>query len=188
MTDRVSTNMERYILYSGNVSKRYGIADFVTDFLKANIPINFYICGEGDFSDELQEISKKEDKIEYLGLLDKPTVFKLQRRASLLVNPRSYNDEYTKYSFPSKTMEYLLSGTPVMMERLLGIPDEYYQYIIEVPINGWCDALKNFCARTEDENRELGNAGRRFVLESKGIITQGRKIVNFIFNGSEGDK
>ena len=38
------------------------------------------------------------------------------------VNPRQNNEEFTKYSFPSKTMEYLASGVPVVAYKLDGIP------------------------------------------------------------------
>ena len=35
-----------------------------------------------------------------------------------------------QYSFPSKTMEYLASGTPSIAYKLEGIPSEYYPFII----------------------------------------------------------
>ena len=49
--------------------------------------------------------------------------------ATLLINPRFSNEEYTKYSFPSKNMEYMASGTPILTTKLPGMPKEYYEYI-----------------------------------------------------------
>mgnify|MGYP003303651866 CR=1 FL=1 len=43
----------------------------------------------------------------FTGKIDRSQVLALQRSATVLVNPRRNNEEYTKYSFPSKTMEYL---------------------------------------------------------------------------------
>ena len=53
----------------------------------------------------------------------------LDREIDELVVNGTDEGEYTKYSFPSKTMEYLLSGSKVVMYRLAGIGEEYYQYI-----------------------------------------------------------
>lgn len=39
-------------------------------------------------------------------------VLKAQSESEILVNPRNDNNEFTKYSFPSKVIEYLGSGTP----------------------------------------------------------------------------
>ena len=56
----------------------------------------------------------------------------LQKTADVLVNPRLNEGEYTKYSFPSKTMEYLSTGRPVVCYKLDGIPDEYDKHLMEV--------------------------------------------------------
>lgn len=67
-----------------------------------------------------------------MGFLAKSDISLLQVKCDVLVNPRSNNDEFTKYSFPSKTMEYLLSGSKVVMYPLSGIPQEYFEFITVV--------------------------------------------------------
>ena len=59
----------------------------------------------------------------------------MQQQATLLVNPRKGHEEYTKYSFPSKTMEYMASGTPTIMYKLPGLPIEYEEYLVLLPDN-----------------------------------------------------
>ena len=61
--------------------------------------------------------------------MPKSEIADLQTRCDVLINPRPADGEYTKYSFPSKTMEYLLSGSKVVMHRLDGIGEEYYRFI-----------------------------------------------------------
>ena len=51
------------------------------------------------------------------------------KEAKLLINLRNPEDKYTKYSFPSKTFEYMVSGTPFFTTKLEGIPSEYYNYL-----------------------------------------------------------
>ena len=42
-------------------------------------------------------------------LMNHPKIVKEEKKSTLLVNPRFTNEEYTKYSFPSKNMEYMAS-------------------------------------------------------------------------------
>ena len=53
-------------------------------------------------------------------------------KATLLVNPRPTTEEFTIYSFPSKNMEYMASGTPLLTTKLPGMPEEYHQYVLAI--------------------------------------------------------
>jgi glycosyltransferase involved in cell wall biosynthesis len=64
------------------------------------------------------------------------------RKADVLVNPRQNDEAYTKYSFPSKNIEYLLSGNPVVAYMLDGVPEEYRKFMSIVPDDG-VDSLKD---------------------------------------------
>ena len=52
-----------------------------------------------------------------------------------MINPRSTLDDFTKYSFPSKTIEYMYSGTPLLTTRLKGIPNEYFDFVFSAENN-----------------------------------------------------
>ena len=108
-----------------------------------------------------------------------------------MVNPRQNNEEFTKYSFPSKTMEYLSSGIPVVAYKLDGIPDEYDQYIQYVAddsIESLKKKLVEVCEMTREERQELGNIGRNFVLMKKNSTIQVRKIREMIDSVLRGRK
>lgn len=171
---------KKYIFYSGVISKEYGLKNFIDEYLKSKIAEEFWLCGEGNFVDEIKKVAKKYPKIKYLGLVNRVDLLKLQKNASLLINPRSKKDTYTDFSFPSKTMEYLASGTPVMMEKLNGIPKEYYNYIVEVKEGEWCIEIQNFFKRTLEDRKRIGKLGQLFVLNEKNIKKQGEKIFDFI--------
>ena len=107
----------------------------------------------------------------------------MQTEVTVLVNPRQNNEEFTKYSFPSKTMEYLSSGVPVVAYKLDGIPDEYDEYLNYVEDNS-AEALANklieICEMTQEERNAIGSKGQKFVLENKNAIAQTKRIVEFI--------
>ena len=97
----------------------------------------------------------------------------------MLVNPRQNTDIFTKYSFPSKTMEYLASGRPVIGYRLDGIPEEYYKYIQLVNDNS-VDALKDkiveVCSLPADERNRIGMTAREFIVREKNPRVQCQKV------------
>jgi hypothetical protein len=64
------------------------------------------------------------------------------KSADILVNPRPNNEIYTRYSFPSKNIEYLLSGKVVLGYKLDGMPDCYKQFMVIVKEDSQ-DAIMN---------------------------------------------
>ena len=101
----------------------------------------------------------------------------------LLVNPRTSEGEYTKYSFPSKTMEYLLAGRSVVINRLPGIPEEYYNYTY-TPKDESMAALAACIIDVLNMDKEMrerkASAGRKFIIEQKNSVIQIARIMNMI--------
>ena len=114
------------IVYSGTLHKKFGIYKLIKAFNKIeNKNFRLIICGTGDSEKYVQQACINDKRITYLGQIDNEKSIKLQREADILVNPRGNVGEFTKYSFPSKNIEYLSSGNPVIAYKLEGIADEY---------------------------------------------------------------
>ena len=62
--------------------------------------------------------------------------------SDVLVNPRQNISDYTKYSFPSKIIDYLSCGKPVVAYLLDGMPEIYKSFIFSVSDNS-IDSLKS---------------------------------------------
>lgn len=119
------------VLYSGSLNKLYGVMHLIDAFeLIRGDNFRLYLCGMGDAEKEIKEMASRDNRIVFLGKITHDEVLKLQCKAHVLVNPRQNIHEFTKYSFPSKNLEYLASGTPVVAYNLDGIPKEYDRYLI----------------------------------------------------------
>lgn len=168
-------------LYAGALSKKYGLHYLVEGFLMADIEnAELHLYGDGDYVPELQEICRKSDNVKYFGIKLNDYVVKEQKKATLLVNPRPTNEEFTKYSFPSKNMEYMLSGTPVLTTRLPGMPKEYYPYVylIDNESNeGISEKLKELYQMSRTELEQKGKDARKYVLEYKNNKVQAEKVI-----------
>lgn len=172
------------IFYSGMIHEKFGIKDLVEAFKKIENPnIRLRICGSGDYDSKLKELEKSDNRISYLGLLPREDVIKEQYNANVLVNPRKSESEFTKYSFPSKTIEYLASGTPTLIHRLPGIPKEYYDHCLVFKseeqtdiIAGLLDAIN----LSNDEAYRIGVEAQKFICDKKNANTQCEKIIELI--------
>ena len=180
---------EKVCIYAGGLNERYGLKNLVEAFLKIKENnVKLFLYGTGDLDQYLKKIN--DNRIIYFGQTDNQIVLENEVKATLLINPRFTNEEYTKYSFPSKIMEYMLSGTPVLTTKLLGIPkeyDEYLYYIEDESINGMKDAIEEILKKDKKELHEIGMKAQKYVIENKNNIIQAKKILKLLEKISGGE-
>lgn len=172
------------VVYTGGLIEKYGILNLIHAFMQIESKdFKLIICGDGDCKDQIMEFSKTDNRIEYLGVLPLVEIKKIQQSATVLVNPTQNTGDFTKYSFPIKTIEYLLSGVPVIAYKLDGIPFEYDEHLIYIEDNS-IEALKNkiiqVCNLSEDQRIKINYKNRKFVLEQKNHIFQTKQILKMI--------
>ena len=174
----------RIVFYAGGVSKQYGLGHLVEGFRMADLPdARLHIYGPGDYVKELQQIAAQDDRVFYGGMLMNTEIIEKEMDAALLVNPRPTHEEFVKYSFPSKNMEYMASGTPVLTTRLPGMPKEYhpYVYLIEEETDaGVAEALRQAMSHSDAELFQKGSAARNFVLKERNNVVQAAKILEML--------
>ena len=175
---------KKIVMYAGIVRKLYGLKMLVEGFIKADLPdYELHIYGNGDYADEIDETSKRNNNVKHFPSQPNAAIVEKEKRAFLLVNPRPTNEEYTKYSFPSKNMEYMVSGTAVLTTNLPGMPGEYKQYVYLIEDeseDGICTAFKQIAMLNENEVIEKGKEARDFVLSKKNNKIQTERILRMV--------
>ncbi len=117
--------------------------------------------------------------------MSRTELLKIERKATVLVNPIRPTQEFTRYFFPSKTMEYLASGTPTIMYRLDCLSEEYCKYIHFIPeltIQSLQETIIKICSQTEEERNKFGQTAERFIAEHRNCDVQAAKIASLICN------
>ncbi|MFJ7638131.1 glycosyltransferase [Peribacillus sp. NPDC097206] len=170
------------ILYTGSLNEKYGILDLLMAFeLIDKENYRLQICGTGETEKEIKEMAKRDSRIEFYGRVSREEAMKLQKKATVLINPRNSKGEYTKYSFPSKLMEYLVSGVPTIAYKLPGMPEEYNDYIYFIngnSLNSITNTLIRVCEKSPNELMEFGDKARNYVLSEKNNMKQVEKIIS----------
>lgn len=177
---------DKIILYSGNLDSRYGILDLVNAFMAIKDPLyRLWLCGNGNTVNIITSLAASDNRIKYYGVLPRKDVLALQRQATLLVNPRHSTEEYTKFSFPSKTMEYMASGTPTLMSALQSIPNDYKEHLFffdDESVDGMSKKIQEVIEKPREELNRFGDAAREFILSQKTSVKQCKRIIDFANN------
>lgn len=171
-------------IMAGLLEDEFGVGLLIDAFKKAdvqNAELLFY--GKGKSVERILEENKMNDRIKYDGQLTNAEMIEKEKTATLLINPRPAVGEWTAYSFPSKNIEYISSGTPLVAFKLAGIPDEYDEYFYKIPSNKsdeFAKTLKNLLCKSDEELNEFGKRAQKWVLENKNPKNQAQKIVELL--------
>lgn len=169
------------LMYAGSLYKKFGIDLIVDMFNNVKSECQLWLFGSGDYEAEIKLAAEKDKRIKFFGRVDRTTVLKAEKEASLLLNLRNSTDDYTKYSFPSKMVEYMLSGTPLLTTVLAGIPEEYYSYVYSVEDNNieQIALLVDEILADTEKLKKLGKNAKNFVIDNKNCFVQAEKIREF---------
>lgn len=182
--DKTSQNdiREKTIIYAGGIKAEYGVMALVKAFMEINqSDWKLVIYGDGADLNSAKELAHNDPRIVFMGMQPNSVVVEHQTKASLLINPRK-NEEFAKYSFPSKVLEYMVSGTPMLAYKLDGIPDEYDEFYFRINDgpDGLRDSLQHIMNLSEDERRLIGVTAKKFVEQNKNAHTQCAKLVELL--------
>lgn len=172
------------IMYSGVLDLRYGIHELLDAMNLLDERYELWFTGDGNAVPLIEERAKNDKRIKNFGYLpSRQDLIKKQKEATMLISPRSTEEEASKYCFPSKIFEYMVSGNPVISTRIGGIPDEYFDYLIPIEkINAEdiATAIKQVGMMPKNDRKRLGNDGKQFILENKSNTAQVNRILKFM--------
>lgn len=180
---KINENSSFSLLYAGGLHERYGIKMLVDAVKAINDDVELLLYGSGPYVEELK--NETDRRIKYLGVVPNEIICEKEKQVNLLVNPRPTHEDFTKYSFPSKNMEYMLSGTPLLTTKLPGMPEEYYPYVFLIEdesTEGLKNAIRMVMSQPSIEVEEKGVKAREFVLKYKNNKYQACRILSLINN------
>lgn len=180
----VKKGEEKNILYCGALTEYNGVLNLIQAMdLLDDTDIILDIYGDGYLRKEVEDAAEKNCRIRYFGRISNEEVMKKQKEAWLLINPRIVDDPIAQVTFPSKTFEYLLSGTPVLTTKLNGYDEEYLEnmYISENDSSSAIsDAVRKISTFSKEDLNKKAEAAKVFAKEKKNWKVQTMKIEQFI--------
>lgn len=174
---------ENILLYTGSLGVHTSVKELVDAFLiTKDDSFRLVICGSGTYEEYIKQKSIEDSRIIFKGNVTRDEAVRLQKCAKVLINPRLPNIPDTPYSFPSKTIEYLVSGTPMIGYKLVGIPEEYYKHFY-IPVDESVDALSELITHVlslpQYELDRRAYEAQTFIINQKNSKQQVRKILKY---------
>jgi glycosyltransferase involved in cell wall biosynthesis len=141
------------------------------------------IAGAGSLEARAADLAARDPRVSFRGFLSFDDVIELYRSADLLLNARLTKAMDTRYFFPSKLMELLVSGTPVLSTCTGHVESEYghvlYLLREETP-EALAARIQEIRAIDPAEHRALGARARDFMLREKTWDRQGARLARYI--------
>lgn len=189
--DNINAHKKNQFLYAGSLHKEYGIDNLIKAFnmfcetYPSDIQLKIY--GKGNYTEEIIKMAEENKQIIYGGVVCNQKIIEEELSSLLLINPRpiqncAADSDFTKYSFPSKNIEYMSSGTPLLATKLAGMPKEYYTYIYGMDtgsVEEIYNALVEIFLLPETELILKGSLAKKFMKENKSYDIQVKKILNY---------
>ncbi|WP_214802017.1 glycosyltransferase [Exiguobacterium sp. s194] len=116
----LNSENEFRIVYSGTLIEYNSIETLIEtmSYLKGqNIVLDIY--GDGPLKSYVENCVKRADNIIYHGLVSNSQINSAVSRADLLINLRDTENYISKFAFPSKLIQYMASGIPVLTTKVL---------------------------------------------------------------------
>lgn len=172
------------VLYAGKLHSDFGVLNLASAaaYLKDICEVWIY-GGSGNCEEELQKLAKKHNNLKIHGVVSQSEIYQLEKNADILINPRPNENIFTRFSFPSKTAEYLMMKVPTVMYKLDGIPDVYDQFLHYIKENTPASIAKTIqlvLGKEKQKCMAIASAGREYIIQNKNHLSQAKRIVYFI--------
>lgn len=172
---------ERTCIYAGNLDSKYGIERLIDVFgLLDTSDYTLQIFGRGSGEDKIAKKCGETENVQFMGFRPNHEIVEIEKRASFVINPRPTNLNCANYSCPSKTLEAMACGTPLITTRLPGIPSCYFDYLIELNDDSdtsIVESLQKAFDLEDSKRQKIGKEAQDFVLRRSHLLV--RKILAF---------
>jgi len=174
----------RQIVYSGKFDDRYGGLDTLfAIFAAIQMPDCKFILTGKDSKDKLKSYIRHEPRAEYMGFLNEEKLHEIHQQASVFINPRPPDVRDNRMTFPSKLLQYLSYGKPVVSTWTDGLAPEYRELLL-VPSagtsQGYAELVERAILFSEDERRALYSKIQKWVEESHTWFAQTDRLIRWV--------
>jgi len=141
------------------------------------------IAGRGSLQSLVENAAHQDRRITYHGYLNQDELLQLHANSDLLINMRITNRLNTGYAFPSKTLEYLVSGVPLLTTCTGHIEDELAEYcylLKDESAVGLASRITEIAGHSRVQREALGQRARDFMSTYKSWDSQCARILDYL--------
>ena len=172
-----------YFYFGGSMYERYGVKTLVDAFHKSNVKSKLVLAGNGPLDKYIESVAQKDYRILYLSQISKEKNIAYMRNSIANINPRPLDKKLDNEFVPSKLLEYLSIGTPLISTKYPKFYSLFKDDVTWIEGND-IEALKSTIESYDISNQEMylkkAATARRKVFEFYGMNVQAQFIDHFI--------
>jgi glycosyltransferase involved in cell wall biosynthesis len=172
----------KVIVYSGDLGVYGGAKQLVLGFsCLQRQDVELWLTGKAPAT-ELLAAARCDSRVKYLGLLERDQLERVWEQADLFVNPRATAVRANRYNFPSKILEYLASGRPVLTTVTEGLDPEYLNHafpLVDESPEAFALALERVLTISPDESAARGERARAWLTSERSWTRQARRFLEW---------
>lgn len=175
--------VHNYFYFGGSLYERYGVKTLIDAFIASNLKQKLVIAGSGPLDKYIEKCAENDYRILFLSQLSKEKNIAYMRNSIANINPRPLNEQIDKESVPSKLLEYLSVGTPVISTKYPKLYSTFKDDVSWIEGNSLEDmknALENYNVENQSEYLKKAATARRKVFEFYGLNVQSESITHFL--------
>ena len=174
---------KRKLAYAGTFTYSKGTSQLLEAFVLLGDSYELHMYGYGTLEEEIKKYSHKYTNIILHGRVDYNILLEGLKNMDLLISPSLTCDYVKSFSFPSKIVEYILTGRPVLTTIFPNLPPEYLNFVHlieeETPI-GIKKSIEKVFNYTQDELQEKCIRGVKFVTSNQNYKVTIEQMYDFI--------
>jgi glycosyltransferase involved in cell wall biosynthesis len=181
---RTPENNRFVVLYAGSLTHLAGVPLLLKAFKRLHDPgFRLWITGGGELEPVVRHAAAMDPRIQYFGKLPRQDLLTTYTEADVLVNPHSTLLLTARYVFPSKLLEYLASGRPVITTATPEIAADYGDLCAVVDREepqALADTIVRVAAMPAVDRLARAAEARVAVIERCAWSRQGQRLVWFL--------
>ena len=146
-----------------------------------DLDVDVVFAGRGQDVPLIEDASKVDARIKYVGMLNMEQLFAIYQKADILLNLRL--EEEVDYHFPSKLLEYLVTGRYVISTPVAHAERDYGLYMSTLH-DKTSEGLYHIICDLEVKGKtymfEKGKAAREFMLENRTWDKGTKRILEYM--------
>ena len=180
------------LVVAGGLNEANGISVILEAFsLLEGDNYRLEIAGAGPLENMIREAANRDERINFHGFISFNEVLRLYGSADVLVNMRLTKAINTRYFFPSKIMECLISGVSVISTCPGHVSEEFSDFAFllkeESPVD-LASMVKYVASLAPDIRADKAVKAQEYMIRNKTWDVQGLLVVKFINSLFESDE
>lgn len=171
------------VVYTGSLGKWGGVMLLLEAFRRVRHPTaELWICGHGATS-SFERAVAEDPRVRFLGLVPEQRLREVCERATVFVNPRPAALPSNAANFPSKVLEYLKHGKPVVSTWTKGLAPAYRRVLAvaeEQTPECLAATIEQVLAWDAGRRREVAAEIRAFLEAEKLWDAQARRLAGWL--------